>query len=129
MVNAIHWFVMSGIALMAIVAVLMLLVRIFLGDSVKPARWTEAGVFARLLFANDGPGVLGWIWRVNCEFDYAGRHYQVEPKVHWSEMRQDEAPFWSEEKARRFMEGRISSTGECQLRVKPDDPQESELFG
>jgi hypothetical protein len=81
-------------------------------------------------FAVEGGAASGWVWRVNCEFDYAGRHYRVEPRVHWiSETIHHEAPFWSEKKARRFMEGRISSTGECKLRVKPDNPQEAELVG
>jgi hypothetical protein len=81
------------------------------------------------MYAGEGGATKGWVWRVNCEFDYAGRSYRVEPKVHWDDTGRHEAPFWSEAKARRFMERRVASTGECKLHVNPDNPQEVELIG
>lgn len=81
------------------------------------------------MYAGEGCATKGWAWRVKCEFDYAGRSYRVAPKVHWDDTGHHEAPFWSEEKARRFMERRIASSGECKLHANPDNPQEAELIG
>jgi hypothetical protein len=73
-------------------------------------------------------GTDGWSWRVICEINFAGKNFNVTPKVHWSDAGQSDAPFWSEEKARRFIAQNITPDGECRLRVNPDNPIEAELL-
>ncbi|MCX6896949.1 MAG: hypothetical protein NTZ16_15985, partial [Verrucomicrobia bacterium] len=76
---------------------------------------------------NDNSVSVQWAWRVVCEFNYEGRHYRATPKIHWSDAGQSESPFWSEEKAKLFLEKSIFLSGECKLRVNPTDPLETEL--
>jgi hypothetical protein len=67
------------------------------------------------------------LWRVVCEINYGGKDYVVTPKVRWSDASQGESAFWKQEKAQRFIAERISPTGECKVRVNPNNPVDSEL--
>jgi hypothetical protein len=69
-----------------------------------------------------------WRWSLVCEINYAGKNYRVTPKVRWSDATQGETPFRSEAEARQFIAQTITSSGECKLRVNPDNPLESELL-
>jgi hypothetical protein len=79
-------------------------------------------------YSGEGGPRDGWLWQVVCEIKYGGKHYTVSPKVHWSDLGQVDAPFWSEAKARQFISRKISPKGECQLRLNPDNPLEAELL-
>ncbi|MGD0651390.1 MAG: hypothetical protein ABSA97_09685 [Verrucomicrobiia bacterium] len=94
---------------------------------VVSARCTERQLQMKAFWSDSGP-VDGWLWRVVCEINYGGKHYVVSPRVHWSDSGQVDAPFWSEEKAHQFVSQRISSNGECKLRVNPNNPLEAELL-
>jgi hypothetical protein len=67
-------------------------------------------------------------WRLDCEFNYAGRDYRVIPKVRWNATARVETAFWSEETARLFLEKVVTSTGECKLRLNPQNFLEAELL-
>jgi hypothetical protein len=94
---------------------------------VIPARCTKRRL-EKKRFAAEGGNADGWSWLLACELDYGGKQYLVTPKVHWSDLGQADAPFWSEEKAQQYISQRISPTGECKLRVNPADPREVELL-
>jgi hypothetical protein len=70
-----------------------------------------------------------WQLLLVCEINFAGKNYQVVPKVRWSDAGQSEEPFSTEGKAQNFLAKIISTNGECKLRVNPDKPQEVELLG
>jgi hypothetical protein len=72
--------------------------------------------------AGEGGGGWIWVWRIVCEYNYAGIKYRVTPTVNW-------ATFASEEAALKFLEGKISPDGDCKLRVNPKNPFQTELFG
>ena len=69
-----------------------------------------------------------WLWTLVCEVNYAGKKYQVEPKVRWSDAGQSEASFGSEVKAQKFLSEIISPNGACKIRVNPKNPLEAELL-
>ena len=69
-----------------------------------------------------------WLWQLVCETDYAGKKYQVVPKVRWSDAGQAESSFSSEAKAQKFIAKILSGTGECKLRINPDNPLEAEML-
>ena len=94
---------------------------------VVPARCAERQL-QKHRFASENGSTDGWLWRVVCEVDYSGKRYIVTPKVHWSDLGQADAPFWSEEKAQQYISQKISPTGVCKLRVNPTNPQEAELL-
>jgi hypothetical protein len=94
---------------------------------VVPAQCTHQQLEVRQYAGEGGPSD-GWLWQVVCEIRYGGKQYAVFPKVHWSDLGQGDAPFWSEAKARQFISRKISPKGECQLRVNPDNPLEAELL-
>ena len=77
----------------------------------------------------DREGNNFWLWLLVCEINFAGKNYQVVPKVRWSDAGQSEKPFSTEEKAQNFLAQIISVNGECKLRVNPDKPHETELLG
>lgn len=79
-------------------------------------------------YSSEGGSSDGWLWQVVCEIKYGGKQYAVSPKVHWSDLGQGDAPFWSEAKAREFISRKISPKGECLVRVNPDNPLEAELL-
>jgi hypothetical protein len=79
-------------------------------------------------FATDGDSADGWLCQVVCELDMGGKHYVVNPKVHWSDLGQADAPFWSEEKAQQYISRKVAPAGECKLRVNPTNPHEAELL-
>jgi hypothetical protein len=81
----------------------------------------------KAFWSDNGPR-YGWLWRVICEVDYGGKHYVVSPTVNWSAFGQWNTAFWSEEKAQLFISQRISPSGECKLRLNPNDPLEAELL-
>jgi hypothetical protein len=70
-----------------------------------------------------------WKWNVECEIDYAGEKYRVFPKVRWSDEAQADTAFWSEKRARLYLARKMTSDGECKLRINPNNPREGELFG
>ena len=70
-----------------------------------------------------------WRWRLVCEINFNGRNYQVIPKVRWSDVGRSEAPFRKEKEAWQFLEKTLPASGDCRLRVNPNDPQEAELIG
>jgi hypothetical protein len=82
----------------------------------------------RKAFWSDNGSRTGWLWRLVCELDYGGKHYVLSPMIHWSDLAQRNAAFWSEEEAHRFIAQKVSPDGECKLRVNPDNPIEAELL-
>ena len=63
-----------------------------------------------------------WVWRIFCEYEHLGITYRVTPVINW-------ISFFSEKGALRFLEKRISFSGQCRLRVNPKNPLQTELFG
>jgi hypothetical protein len=83
----------------------------------------------RKIAFSSGDGVWdGWRWLLTCEINYAGKNYRVTPRVRWSDASQQEEPFRSKKRARRFIAQTITSSGDCKLRVNPKNPLESELL-
>jgi hypothetical protein len=60
--------------------------------------------------------------------NYAGKKYQVVPKVRWSDAGQSESPFLSEAKAQKFINEIIFTNGACKIRVNPQNPLEAEML-
>ena len=69
-----------------------------------------------------------WLWQLVCEMNYAGRKYQVTPKVRWSDVGQSESSFSTEAKAQKFIGESISPSGACKIPVDPKNPLEAELL-
>jgi hypothetical protein len=69
-----------------------------------------------------------WLWQLVCEMNYAGKKYQVVPKVRWSDAGQSESPFLSEAKAQKFINEIIFTNGACKIRVNPQNPLEAEML-
>jgi len=90
------------------------------------ARCTERQLQTKK-FSNGEGSADGWLWRLVCEINHGGKRYVVSPKVHWTDLGQIDAPFWSKEKAQLFLSQKISPDGECKLRLNPDNPLEAEL--
>ena len=67
------------------------------------------------------PGfVMGWFWRILCEYEYMGVKYRATPSVYWRN-------FQSQEEATAFLNERIRPDGTLLLRVNPECPLEAEL--
>jgi protein-S-isoprenylcysteine O-methyltransferase Ste14 len=67
-------------------------------------------------------GGLAWCWRIICEYQYLGKEVRVTPTVYWS-------TFTSEDAAVKYLEERVSPSGECKLHINPKNPLQTELFG
>lgn len=91
------------------------------GWDIVPARCTDRELRKVLVSTDSGSGWT-WVWRIMCEYPYLGTLYHVTPQVYWSS-------FASEEAALKFLEERISPTGECTLRINTKNPFQTELYG
>ena len=92
------------------------------------ARCTERHLQKQTFCTGEGSIADGWLWLMVCETTYEGKQYIISPKVHWNDSAQSDLPFWSEQKAEKFASQKISSNGECKLRVNPSNPLEAELL-
>ena len=63
-----------------------------------------------------------WAWRIVCEYKYQGVEYRVTPVINWKNFR-------SEKVAVRFLDKKIFPNGHCKIRVNPNNPLQTELFG
>lgn len=84
-----------------------------------PARCVDREV-KKVRAPNVGGGWT-WMWRIVCEYEYLGIPYRVTPETYWRS-------FASEKAALKFLDERISPSGECTLRVDPKNPLRTELM-
>lgn len=67
-------------------------------------------------------GGYTWIFRLRCEFDFEGRHYEIAPEPYWT-------TFISEKSLLKFLDEIIAADGSCWLYVNPAEPEQTELVG
>src|ERR1017187_1963106 len=91
------------------------------GWDVAPARCVDRELLKVWISLSHGSS-RGWLWRIICDYEYLGIPYRVTPNVYWMN-------FTSEEAAIKFLDERVSASGECTLRVNPKNPLQTELFG
>ena len=70
-------------------------------------------------------GGEGWTCRIKCDYHYNGVKYTVTPLVGYLGT---DCGFASEKAALKFLDKRISPTGECKLLINPQEPLQTQLI-
>lgn len=76
----------------------------------------------QVISSNGEHNGLVWVWRMLCEYEYNGIKHVVTPDVGWRS-------FASKEAALKYFNTRVSANGECELRINPQIPLQTELAG